>query len=123
MNVQKQLSTLKQMAFEYIIKNYKVLACIGRRVVVDGEAGVIVEDRGSYIGVLFDNQKPNCILNCHPTWEVEYQGMGEVRKMTRSQKRYQEYLKQCDYNDQSFVEWLGIDPEAKQFKKYMESIK
>ena len=63
------------------------------------------------------------ILNCHPTWEVEYQGIGKVRKMTRSQKRYQEYLNQRDYNDQSFAEWLGIDPEAKKFKKYMESIK
>lgn len=117
------MSILNQMAFEHIIKTYGVPACIGRRVVVDGEAGIIAEDRGSYIGVLFDNQKPNCILNCHPTWEVEYQGLGEVRKMTRSQKRYQEYLNQRDYNDQSFAEWLGIDPETKKFKKYMESIK
>lgn len=96
------------MEFEFIKKTYGVPAEIGRRVIVDGDPGVIAEDRGSYIGVLFDNQKPNCILNCHPTWEVEYQGIGEVRKMSRSQKRYQEYLNQCEFNDQTFAEWLGI---------------
>lgn len=108
------------MEFEWIIKNYGVPACVGRRVIVDGESGIIAEDRGSYIGVLFDNQKPNCIVNCHPTWKVEYQGLDKVRKMTRSQKRYQEYLKQTEWNDQSFAEWLGIDQETKRFKKYIK---
>lgn len=96
------------MAFEHIIKHYGVPAEIGRRVIVDGEPGVIAEDRGDYIGVLFDSQKPNSIVNCHPTWEVEYQGMGEVRKMTRSQKRYQDYLKAQEWYDGSFADWIGV---------------
>ena len=76
------------MAFEYVRENYCVPAEVGRRVVVDGDPGIIVADRGHYIGVNFDSEKPGVINNCHPTWRVEYLGIGTVRKPTRSQRRY-----------------------------------
>lgn len=109
------------MAFEHIIKHYNVPACIGRRVIVDGEHGVIAEDQGHYIGVLFDRSKPNYIEPCHPTWEVEYLEMGKVRKMTRSQKRYQEYLYQREWNDQSFAEWMGFDKASRERREKEKS--
>ena len=98
------------MSFEYIRKYYKVPAERGRRVDIDGKQGVIASAEGCYIGVLFDDCKPNDIRPYHPTHFVKYMGMGEVRKMTRSQKRYRNYLKNSDlYN--SFAEYLGIKNE------------
>lgn len=70
------------MAFEYVRKHYGVPACIGRRVKIDGKAGAIIGDRGHYIGVNFDDDKPEVIVSCHPTWEAEYGGMGKVRNIT-----------------------------------------
>lgn len=70
------------MNCEYVQKTYGVPACIGRRVTVNGRAGIIAEDRGNYIGVNFDDSKPGMIMNAHPTWKVEYGKMGKVRKMT-----------------------------------------
>jgi len=77
---------------EYVRENYGVPAAIGRRVVVYGKPGIIAEDRGHYIGVNFDADKPGVIRNAHPTSEVEYGEIGTVRKMTRSQRRYNDYL-------------------------------
>lgn len=100
------------MNCEYVREYYGVTACIGRRVVAMGKPGIIAEDRGNYIGVNFDEDKPGVIFNCHPTYEVEYLEMGKVRekKLTRSQKRYQEYLKSCYYEaGDSFAMFLGIE--------------
>lgn len=80
------------MSCEYVRKYYGVPAEIGRRVIVYGKPGIIAADRGNYIGVNFDCDKPGVIHNAHPTDHVEYGGMGTVRKMTRSQARYREYL-------------------------------
>ena len=80
------------MSCEYARAHYGVEACIGRRVEVNGKAGIIAEDRGHYIGVNFDEDKAGFIINAHPTWKVKYLGMGKVRSMTRSQKRYQRFL-------------------------------
>jgi len=100
------------MSFEYINKSYGVNACIGRRVIVDGEAGVIVGANGAHIKVNFDNTKASDYSYCHPTWRVEYLEMGNVRKLTAGQKRYQEYLKaDCD---ESFAEWLGVDKASRE---------
>ena len=95
------------MECEYVRETYGVPACIGRKVTINGKAGIIAEDQGHHIGVLFDSDKPNVILPAHPTWKVEYGEMGKVRQMTRSQKRYQEYLKYGDWAN-SFAEFLGI---------------
>lgn len=98
------------MAFEYVCKHYGVPACIGRRVTIDGKAGVIAEDRGHYIGVNFDGDKPGVIKSCHPTWQAEYGGMGKVRKLTRSQLRYRQYLND-DFGSfdsfHHFLQWHG----------------
>jgi len=92
------------MDCQYVQKYYGVPACIGRRVKIDGKPGVIAEDRGAYIGVLFDGDKPNNISPCHPAWRVEYLEMGKVRKMTRSQKRYQRFREFGDCFD-SFIDF------------------
>lgn len=80
------------MICEYVQKTYGVPAEIGRRVMVYGRPGIIAADRGHYIGVNFDADKPGVIRNAHPTSEVQYLEMGEVRRMTKSQERYQRYL-------------------------------
>ena len=87
---------------EYVRKHYGVPAEIGRRVTVSGKPGIIAEDRGNHIGVNFDADKPGVVLPCHPTWEVEYHGTGQVRKPSRSQQRYKRYL---EYGD-SFVSFI-----------------
>jgi hypothetical protein len=87
------------MNCQYVRDYYGVPAEIGRRVIVSGKPGIIAADRGHYIGVNFDTDKPGSILNAHPTSGVEYLGMGQVRPMTRSQRRYQEYLNVADCYD------------------------
>jgi hypothetical protein len=89
---------------QYIRDYYKVPAEIGRAVTVYGKPGVIVADRGHYIGVTFDEDKPNVILPCHPTDGVEYGEMRGIRKMTKAQQRYQDYL-EMDWFD-SFGDYL-----------------
>lgn len=80
------------MKLEYIQRTCGVPAEIGRRVKMDGRPGIIAADRGNYVGVNFDADKPGVIKNCHPVWKMEYGEMGTLRPMTRSQKRYQEFL-------------------------------
>lgn len=53
--------------FDYIIRTYNVPAAYGRKVTINGRGGIIVEDRGNYIGVNFDDSKPNVVSSCHPT--------------------------------------------------------
>ena len=96
------------MNCEYVSKYYGVPACIGRRVEVEGKPGIIAEDRGNYIGVLLDSDKPNNINPYHPTHKVKYLGMGRVRKMTRSQLRYRRFLRFGDCFD-SFADFLRYE--------------
>lgn len=91
---------------EYVREHYGVPAEIGRRVTIDGRPGVITADRGHYIGVTFDDQKPNMIMNAHPTWKIEYGELGRVRPMTASQRRYQEYLDVADCYPDGFKSFL-----------------
>ena len=93
------------MNCEYVREHYDVPAVIGRRVVVGGNPGIIAEDRCHYIGVNFDADKPGVVCNAHPTSEVEYGEMGVIRKMTRSQKRYIDYLR--SESSLTFAEWIG----------------
>lgn len=95
---------------EYVRDYYNVPACIGRRICFEGEKGTIAKDRGNYIGVNFDKDKPNVIKNLHPTYNVIYLGMGKPRKLTRAQKRYQEYLNSAYFDaGDSFARFLGIE--------------
>jgi len=95
------------MNCEYVREYYGVPAEIGRRVEYKGRRGIIYKEGYNYVAVNFDDMKPGRTLNIHPTEpDLEYLGMGTIRKMSQSQKRYQEYLS-CDYG-LSFAEWLGI---------------
>ncbi len=96
--------------FKYIQDRYKVPAEMNREVIVGGKKGVITEDKGNYIGVNFYDNLTSEALPCHPTSEVEYLDTFNykppIKKMTRSQLRYHEYL-QTEEN-LTFKEWLGI---------------
>lgn len=96
------------MRFQYVQQYYGVPAEMGRRVVVNGKPGIIAEDRGHYIGVNFDTDKPGVIHNVHPTDGVEYLGIGKVRKPTRSQARYARYLRVADCYE-SFLHFLRCE--------------
>jgi hypothetical protein len=96
------------MRCEYVKEFYGVPADIGRRVIVNGEPGIIAKDCGNYIGVNFDKDKPGVISNCHPAWEVQYLEMGKIRKMTRSQERYQRWLEYGDSFDE-FIQFCYWD--------------
>jgi len=96
------------MNCDYVRNYYKVPAEIGRRISWRGRGGIISEDRGNYIGVTFDDEKPGTVHNLHPQTDgLEYLKMGVVRKTTAGQERYQKYLA-ADYFDGTFAEWLGI---------------
>lgn len=95
------------MNCEYVRQHYDVPACIGRRIIFYGNRpGIIAEDRGNYIGVNFDADKPGVICNVHPTDRVEYGDMGEIRKPTASQKRYRDFI-HSEYPG-TFAEYLNI---------------
>lgn len=93
---------------EYVREYYGVPACIGRRVIAYGKPGIIAEDRGNYIGLLLDEDKPGNVNNYHPTDGIKYlDEIGKIRPMTRSQKRYQAYLRDGDCFDDfmHFCRW------------------
>jgi hypothetical protein len=98
------------MNCEYVKQTYGVPAEIGRRVTVYGKPGIIAEDRGHYIGVNFDSDKPGVIKNAHPTSEVQYHDMGKIRKPSKWRRRYERYL---EYGDgfRSFVDYCRWDAE------------
>lgn len=96
------------MAFEYVRDYYGVPAEIGRIVTINGKRGIIAADRGHYIGVNLDEDKPGVICNAHPTWEVAYGEMGKARKPGRHAARYQRYLEYGDGFD-SFIDFCYWD--------------
>ncbi len=92
------------MSCEYVQKAYGVPACIGRRVIAYGKPGIIAEDRGHYIGVNLDEEKAGVVNNYHPEDGIVYGEMGIARRPTKSQGRYQDFLRSdCG---ESFGEWL-----------------
>lgn len=105
--MQKDMIGRHQYPFSYVIETYGVPACIGREILHQGRGGVIAADRGNYIGVNFDDQKPGVIHNIHPTDGVVYLGIKPVRKQTRAQQRYQAYLA-ADVTE-TFAEWMGFN--------------
>ena len=99
------------MSFAYIEQYYGVKAGPGRRVVVYGKPGIIVRAMGQYIGVNFDEAKPGVVLPCHPVDGVEYGDIGVIRRQTRAQRRYQEYL-EAEWFPDSFGDWLKLRRSA-----------
>ena len=77
-----------------------------------GKPGVIAEDRGHYIGVNFDADRPGVIRNAHPVSDVTYLGMGHVRPISRSQRRYLRWLEVGDCFS-SFREFLKYESRHK----------
>lgn len=63
---------------DYVRRHNDVPAKIGRRVIANGEPGVIMADRGHYIGVILDSDPKKRIRNHHPTWEMQYGDMAET---------------------------------------------
>lgn len=63
---------------DYVRRHYGVPAEIGRRVIANGEPGVIMADRGHYIGVVLDEDPKKRINNYHPTHEMQYGEMAET---------------------------------------------
>lgn len=57
--------------FDYIRRVYGVPARFGGRVTVYGRPAVIVEDRGHYLGIAYD-ENPGVVCSAHPTDGVEY---------------------------------------------------
>ena len=102
---------------DYAADQYGVPACIGRRVTVSGRPGIIIADRGHYIGVNFDCDKPGVIQNAHPTSDVVYGDMGDIRKMTRAQARYQRWLEIGDCFN-SFVDFLHYESRREKEARY-----
>jgi len=100
------MSGLKVKGCEYIRNTYNVPACIGRQIEYNGRHGILSADRGNYIGVTFDDEPATTISNFHPLEKgLVYGGIGNVRKMTRSQARYKKYLEvsECYENFKHFL--------------------
>lgn len=103
------------MNFEYVKEYYDVPAERGRRVKAYGKDGVIAEDRGNYIGILLDCDKPGNVNNYHPVDGIEYlETFGKVRKPGRSQARYQRFLADGDCFD-SFLDFCRWDATRPRF--------
>ena len=93
---------------EYICEYYNVPADIGRRIDYNGRGGIIAKDGGNYLGVNFDDNKPSDVYNLHPTEEgLTYLEMGKIRKPTRGQLKYQNFL-EADWFDGSFADWINV---------------
>lgn len=75
----------------YVRQHYQVPAEIGRRVIAYGKPGVILADRGHYIGVVLDEDPKKRISNYHPTHEIQY---GELVD-TLPLKEYQVITAKC----------------------------
>ena len=109
------------MNCEYVRDYYNVPACIGRRIKYKDREGVICIDGGNYVAVNFDDDKPGFSANIHPTDpNLTYLGMGKVRKMTRSQQRYQDYLSHDGYD--SFAEYMGFLSKAAREKRSEDQV-
>lgn len=83
----------------YVREHYKVPAQVGRRVIANGEPGVILADRGQYIGVVLDNDPKKRIRNYHPTWEMQYGEMADKLPL----KQYEVLLRGWGWWDSSRI--------------------
>ena len=96
--------------FKYIKDYYKVPADMFREINMDGRKGIITEDLGNYIGVVFYDDKKLMPLPCHPTYKIEYLGTFNYKppkpKNLASKQRYKDYLS-MDGN-LTFAEYLRI---------------
>ena len=102
---------------DYVRRHYGVPAEIGRRVIASGEPGVIIADRGHYIGVILDSDPKKRIRNYHPTWEMQYGEMAEKLPL----KRYQVLVAGWDWWDitnRTIVDVFASTPSQAKYKAY-----
>jgi hypothetical protein len=99
------------MNCEYVREYYNVPAQVNMRITYKGEGGIIWKDGGNYIAACMDKDKPGQTIRIHPTDpDIEYGEIGTPRPMTRSQRRYREYLDSVYYEaGDSFAYFLGIE--------------
>lgn len=105
--------------FEYVRTTYGVPACKNRRVVINGEPGIIARDMGHHIGVIMDAGPPDRVVPAHPTWEVVYGEIGTPRKVKnrRNKDRYQRY-RDADFWSGSFLDFCYWDAEQRRKERY-----
>lgn len=65
----------------YVRQHYQVPAKVGRSVIDYGKPGVILADRGHYIGVALDENPKMRISNYRPTHEMQHGEMAEEGKI------------------------------------------
>ncbi len=95
------------MNCQYVREHYNVPAEIGRRISFNGRPGIIEKGGGAHVAVNFDDMKPGQTLRIHPADPgLEYLEMGKVRPITRSQKRYRDYI-DSEYEG-TFAEFIGV---------------
>jgi len=102
---------------DYVRRHYDVTAEIGRSVIANGEPGVIMADRGHYIGVILDSDPKKRIRNYHPTWEMQY---GEMAKKLPL-KRYQVLVAGWgwwDITNRNIVDVFASTPSQAKYKAY-----
>jgi|WetSurMetagenome_2_1015567.scaffolds.fasta_scaffold01488_11 hypothetical protein len=115
------------MNCEYVREYYNVPARIGLVVIYKDKQGIIYKDGGAYIAVNFDTDNAGICSYIHPTDpDLIYTAeIKSLRKMTRSQKHYQDWL-ECD-SGLSFAEYMGMDKDTIKYKHQraylIESIK
>ena len=100
---------------DYVRRHYDVPAEIGRRVIANGEPGVIMADRGHYIGVILDSDPKKRIRNYHPTWEMQYGEMAEKLPL----KRYHVLVNGWDWWDitnRTIVDVFASTPSQAKYK-------
>ncbi len=102
------------MSFDWINKYYKLDVKVGLEVEREGKRGVVVEDMGNYVGVIMED-RPNQVRPYHPT-DLVYGGMAKrVPKISRSAKRYQEYINISEAIGISFGEYVKREKEIKEW--------
>ncbi|MEF9671916.1 hypothetical protein QNM99_03675 [Pseudomonas sp. PCH446] len=106
----------------YVREHYQVPAEVGRRVSAYGKPGVILADRGHYIGVVLDEDPKKRISNYHPTHEMQYGDMADELPL----KQYQVLPFNHDWEDLSYsrearqdlvLVWAATPSQAK-YKAY-----
>lgn len=67
----------KEMSLKYIREHYKVPAKRGLKVIAQGQNGIIVAARGTYLRIRIQGEKN--ILSFHPTWKIKYPAKGKKK--------------------------------------------
>jgi len=107
MTLPEKIADKSDNFMSYVKDYYNVPDDIGRKVEYKGKTGIIYMDGGNYVAVNFDNDKPGECSYIHPADpDLKYGEMGQVRKLTPSQKRYQDYVRSD--STLTFAEYLGI---------------